>query len=25
VRLEILEPAVSARTKAYDPRLATHD
>jgi len=25
VRLEILEPAVSARTTAYDPRLATHD
>jgi len=25
VRLEILEPAVSARTAAYDSRLATHD
>jgi len=25
VRLEILEPAVTARTTAYDPRLATHD
>jgi len=24
-RLDILEPAVSARTAAYDSRLATHD